>query len=217
MFGLGAVFLRETDVLADALLHHVGGDAEVYRAGAPAERGPQQVPHHVGHLFCAHEHHAGLGGRAVEVDDVDAERGAFLRGALAERGGGHLGGEEQHGNRVPVRAGDACEGIGGAGARGRAADAEPVAHAGVAVRHEGGAFLVFGQDGTDLAAVEDRFVERHQRAARYAENAVYSFALQVAEEEPDRGMSSCGLGVPMRLHRARPLFPSSRIRLRRAG
>jgi hypothetical protein len=78
-------------------------------------------------------------------------------------------------------------------------DAEPPGHPGVAVGHERGAFLVFGDHGPDFAAGEHRFVKGHQGAARDAENGVDPFLFQISKQQLDGGAGGGprqGPGVP---------------------
>ena len=109
---------------------------------------------------------------ARDADDV-----GLLEGVVADEGGVYLAGEDDHGHRVHVGGGDACDGVrrSGAGCDQRHADAR--GGAGVAVCSVDSRLLVADEDLPDARLVQGvRYIE--DRAAGVAEEGIDPLGLE---------------------------------------
>jgi hypothetical protein len=101
----------------------------------------------------------------------DAESVGFLEGVAADEFAGDLSGNGDDGDGIHHGVHQAGGQVGGAGARGGAADADFAGGARVAFGGEGGIFLVTDEDVTDLVIVQD-VVEGEGDTAGVAEHAI---------------------------------------------
>ena len=121
---------------------------------------------------------------------------------------------------VPMRGDE----VGGAGAAGAHAHADPAARPGVAVRRVGAALLVADEDVPDLGVVAEDVVDRQDDAARVAEQRVGALADERLHERvradpgplPARGPRGASPGGPARPPQ-RAAVPSPGTWLRRGG
>ena len=118
-----------------------------------------------------------LGDRHRDAADV-----RLLEGVRADRLGGDLAGDRDQRDRVHVRVGDRGDEVGGAGARGRHADADLAGGLGVAGGRVARALLVADQDVPDLRGVHHRVVRGEDRTAGNAEYRVGADLLERTDE-----------------------------------
>src|SRR5207248_4024697 len=96
----------------------------------------------------------GAGDEVVVLGDGPAnlDDGRLLEGVGADDGGADLAGDGDQRDGVHLGVGQAGDEVGGAGAAGGDADADPAGGAGVPFGGEPAALLVAGQDGAELVA-----------------------------------------------------------------
>jgi hypothetical protein len=100
----------------------------------------------------------------------DADRVAFLKGVGADQMGRHLAGDDDDRDRIHQRVGDAGDGIGRAGAGGHQDDAGLAGRTGIALGSVDRALLMADEDVADALLLEQRVVDRQDRAAGIAEH-----------------------------------------------
>ena len=92
--------------------------------------------------------------------------------------GRHLAGDADQGNRVHERVGKPGDGVGRAGARGDQENADLAGRTRITFRGVGRALLVAHENVAELVLMEDRVVDRQDRAARIAEDHLDALVLQ---------------------------------------
>ena len=100
----------------------------------------------------------------------DADRVRFLKGIGADQLRWHLTRDDDHGDRIHQRVGDAGDGIGRAGAGGDQDDAGLAGRAGIALRHVGCALFMADQHMLDRGVIVERVINGQHRAAGIAEH-----------------------------------------------
>ncbi len=100
----------------------------------------------------------------------DAGRVGFLEGVVADQVRRHLAGEADDRDGVHEGIGEAGHGVGGAGTRGHQHDADLARRARVALGGVHRRLLVTHQDVAQLVLLEERVVDREDRAAGIAED-----------------------------------------------
>ena len=100
----------------------------------------------------------------------DAGGVGFLEGVVADQMGRHLAGQADHGDGIHQRVGETGHGIGGARTRGHQHDADLAGRARIALGGMDGGLLVADQDVAQPVLLEQRVVDRQDRAARIAED-----------------------------------------------
>ena len=120
-----------------------------------------------------------MGDQIIVLGDGQRDAGdvGFLKGIGADQLAAYLTGDANDGRRIHHGGGDAGDHVGGARARSRDRHPDLAAGARIAIRHVGGALLMAHQDVMDVAVLQG-VVGRQNRAARIAEDVLYSLALQ---------------------------------------
>ena len=96
----------------------------------------------------------------------------------------HLAGDDDEGDGIHQRVGQAGDRVGGAGTRRHQHDAGLAGRAGIAFRRMDRALLVADQNVDEFVVLEERIVDRQNRAAGIAENVPDALIL----ERPDHDL-----------------------------
>ena len=173
----GQVHLRrpdEVDLGVLQVLGHVDEDGARAAGGGEVER----LGDRLGDVVGVGDHEVVLGHGHGHAADV-----GFLEGVGAQQGHADLAGDGDDGHGVHLRVGQRGDQVGGAGAGGGDAHADLAGDLRVAGGGVAGALLVAHQDVADLLGVEQRVVQREDRAAR---NAEYDVRAKLLEGPDDR-------------------------------
>jgi hypothetical protein len=130
----------ELDVLGD--VHEDG-------AGAAGARDVERLVQRLGQAVGFLDQPVGLGAGAGDAHGV-----RLLEGVRADHEGGDLAGEDDDGDGVHQRVGEAGDGVGGAGARGDERHADLAGGAGVALGGVDGGLLVADEDVVDVVLLK---------------------------------------------------------------
>ena len=153
---------------------HIERDIEPDGAGAAFVGEVHRFIEMVGDGVGVRDRHRVFGDGLHDVDDAD-----FLIAELAQAGAFldirafYLAGEKQAWRRIQPRAGEAGDGVGGAGAGGDHAHAKPAGDPRIGFRRDGGGLLVQVSDEGDVFALAQRIVEMHRAAAGDEEDMLY--------------------------------------------
>jgi hypothetical protein len=172
--------LGELDVLGDVDQHRAG------TAGGGDLEGLMDDLRQVADVF---DQVVVLGARAGHADRV-----GFLEGVGADQVRGDLAGDDDHRDRVHQGVHDAGDGVGRAGTRGDQDDARLARAARVAFGGVGRALLVADQDVLQARLVEQRVIDRQDRAARIAEQHLDALVHEAANHDLGAGHGARGVG-----------------------
>ena len=104
----------------------------------------------------------------------DADRVAFLERVIADQMGGDLAGDADERDRIHQRVGQTGHRIGGAGAGRDQHRADLAGRARIAFRRMHRALLVAHENVPDFVLLEDRVIDRQDRAAGIAEDVLHA-------------------------------------------
>ena len=113
----------------------------------------------------------------------DADRIAFLEGVVADEMRRHLPRQHDQGNGIHQRIGEAGDRIRRAGTGGDEHDSGLAGGAGIAFRGMNRTLLVADEDVLDVVLLEDRVVDRKDRAAGIAENMFHALVPERADDD----------------------------------
>ena len=141
------------------------GNVDDDRAGATRRGDVERLMNDAGQL-------AGVFHQIIMLGAVarDADRIRFLERVGADQLRGHLPRDDDHGDRIHQRVGDAGDGIGRARAGGDQHDAGLAGRTGIALRHVGRALFMADQHMLDRGMIVERVINGQHRAAGIAEH-----------------------------------------------
>ena len=168
-------------VIADRELH-VFGDVDDDRPGPPVRGDVESLVQDAREILDAAHEIIVLGAASR-----DAGRVAFLESVGADEMGRHLTGDADERDRIHQRVGEAGDRVGRAGPRGHQQHADLAGRTGIALGGMGRALLVAHENVANLLLVEDRVVDRQDRAAGIAEenSTPWSFSASTTISAPD--------------------------------
>jgi len=148
-------------------------DVHEHRSGASGGRDVEGLGHPLRDLGAVLDEEGVLDDRHGRTDDV-----RLLEGVGPDEGGVDLAGDRHQGNRVHVGVGDRGGQVRGTGTRGDHGDPDASRDARVPLGRVPGALFVADQDVADLLGVEERVVDRQDRAAKESEHGVRAELLE---------------------------------------
>ena len=149
--------------------------------GRPERRDAKGLGEDARNVRGAPDDEAVLHDRQRDPEDVD-----FLEGVGAHQRRADLAGDRDHRHAVEEGVGDAGDEVGRARPGGREADAGLAGDPAIGVGGERRGLLVADQDVVQ-ARTGQRVVDRHDRAARIAEDVLDALALQRLDDQPRAG------------------------------
>ena len=168
---------------------YVLGQIDHHRARPPAARDVERLVHHARQDVAGFDQVVVLGARPGDPDRV-----GLLERVVADHVGRHLAGQADHRHAVHQGIGQAGDRVGRSRSRGHQDHAHLAGAPGVAFGRVHRPLLVADQDVTDRVLLEDRIVERQNRAPRIAEYHLDALLDQRPEHDLRAGHRAC-LGV----------------------
>ena len=169
LFGRAVRPGREQDVL-----RQIDDD----RPGAAALRDVKGLVQHAGQFADVLDQIIVLG-----AGPRDAGRVGFLEGVVADQMRRHLAGQADDRHRIHQRVGQPGDGVGRAGAARHQHDADPAGRARIALGGMHRALLMAHQDVAQRVLLEQRIVDRQDRAAGIAENDIDALIDQSLDDD----------------------------------
>ena len=158
---------------------NVLGQVDQHRAGAPGAGHMERLMHHAGEIARAFHQIIMLGRLARDAGGV-----GLLEGVIADQMRGHLAGQADQGDAVHQRIHQPGHRVGRARAGGDQHHADFAGGPGIALGGMHRRLLVPHENVADLVLLENRVVDRQDRAARIAENNLDALRL----EGPQQGL-----------------------------
>ena len=152
---------------------HVLGNINQHRARAAGAR----------HIKGLMQYARQIGNRADQIIMLGAGTGdaggvTFLKGIRADEVGWHLSGDAHQRNRIHQSIGERGDSIGGTGAGGDEQNTHLAGGTGIAFCRMAGTLLMTHQHMLDVILLENRIINRQNRAAGIAENRIDALILQ---------------------------------------
>ncbi len=148
---------------------HIFADIHQHRPRAPLARNVERLAHDTREFAHIGDQIVVLGHRLSHAGHI-----GFLKSITAEQARRHLAGDGHQRYRIQQRGSKPSHQVGGRGARGRHADADPPCGPGVPIRHVRCALLVTHEDMAH-GILHHRVIDRQVGAARITENDFHPF------------------------------------------